>query len=77
MFERVTKMKRIIMLIVVAACMAGCVSITPQELQTFKAQLAEVKNMSAKCAAEPVANCCAGLAAAQKAMETFVVAAED
>ena len=53
----------------------GCLS--PEELNTAKAQLAEVKNLSAKCATADQATCCKGLAAAEKALESVITAAQD
>jgi hypothetical protein len=55
----------------------GCASITPDELTEFKVKAAKVENMSQKCAAEPAANCCAGLAEASRALRTVITAIED
>jgi hypothetical protein len=62
-------------LILVGVMCVGCLS--PEELNTAKVQLAEVKNLSAKCATADQETCCKGLAAAEKAMETMIIAAED
>jgi hypothetical protein len=60
----------------VAGMLCGCTGVSPEELASFKTKRAIVAEQHNKCATDPAA-CCAGLAEAERALDTVILACQD
>jgi hypothetical protein len=63
-------------LVMVGLMCVSCTGVSPEELASFKTKRAIVAEQHNKCATDPAA-CCAGLAEAERALDTVILACQD